>query len=216
MEDWVIRLVDWGGYAGIFVLSLVETLVLPMPSEVILPLAGMRAASGPLALPGVIAASTAGSMSGNLIWYFAARSLHLGRLRLFIERRGRWLGIDWDDVDLARRMFARAGPTIVLTGRLLPVVRTLVSIPAGLVRMKLLPYLLWSTIGTAAFAATLAGAGFHAGERFDRIEEVAGPVSSAVLVGIALWYVWRQLSWNRRACRRALRGQELPEPGSTG
>ena len=181
-----------------------------MPSEVILPIAGMRAANGPLELPGVIAASTAGSMTGNLIWFLAAMSLDPSRLRAFIERHGRWFGINWWEVETVQRLFARRGPSLVLTGRLLPLVRTLVSIPAGLARMRLATYLLWSTIGTAAFAAAFAGAGFYAGARFARIEELAGPVSSAVLVGIALWYVWSQLTWKSRMARRALAETESP------
>ena len=68
MEDWAVRLIDGGGYAGVFLLGLIETLILPLPSELILPMAGMRAANGPLGLGGVIAASTAGSMTGNTIW----------------------------------------------------------------------------------------------------------------------------------------------------
>lgn len=212
MEDWAIRLIDWGGYPAVFLLSLIETLVLPMPSEVILPIAGMRAANGPLELPGVIAASTAGSMTGNLIWFLAAFSLDPARLRAFIERHGRWFGINWFEVEMVQRLFARRGPSLVLTGRLLPLVRTLVSIPAGLARMRLATYLLWSTIGTAAFAAAFAGAGFYAGARFGWIEELAGPVSSAVLVGIALWYVWSQLTWKSRMARRASAEAEGASP----
>jgi membrane protein DedA with SNARE-associated domain len=203
LGDWVIRFIDWAGYAGIFILSLVETIILPVPSELILPLAGMRAANGPLDLTGVIIASTAGSMTGNTIWYLAARSIGLGRLRPFIERHGRWLALDWDDVEKVRRLFGRFGSGIVLTGRLLPVIRTLVSIPAGIVRMRPLRFLIWSTLGTAAFAGMFAGAGYLAGTNFHRIDDVAGPVSSAVVGGIFLWYVWRQLTWHRRAAGRA-------------
>ena len=163
----------------------------------------MRAANGPLELPGVIAASTAGSMTGNMVWYFAARSLDLNRLRAFIDRHGRWFGLTWHEVEQVRRLFARWGPGLACTGRLLPLVRTLVSIPAGLARMPPATYLVWSTIGTAAFASVLVGAGYFAGERFARIEDIAGPVSSAVLIGIAIWYAWSQLTWNRRMARRA-------------
>src|SRR5688572_5548435 len=212
MEDWAIRLIDWGGYPAVFLLSVIETLVLPMPSEVILPIAGMRAANGPLTLSGVIAASTAGSMTGNLIWFLAALSLDPARLRGFIERNGRWFGINWWEVETVQRLFARRGPSLVLTGRLLPLVRTLVSIPAGLARMRLVTFLLWSTIGTAAFAAAFASAGYYAGTRFARIEEFAGPVSSAVLIGIVLWYVWSQLTWKSRMARRAAAQAEASGP----
>jgi len=203
MEDWIIRLVDEGGYAGIFLLGLIETLVLPLPSELILPIAGMRAADGPLGLAGVIAASTAGSMTGNTIWYFVARAIGIERFRAFVERRGRWVALDWHDVERVRTLFARHGAGIVLTGRLLPAVRTLVSIPAGLVRMPLARFLLWSTLGTFLFATAFAGAGYFAGAQFRRVEELAAPVSSLFLAAILIWYVWRQLTWKRRLTAHA-------------
>jgi membrane protein DedA with SNARE-associated domain len=199
VQDWVIRLVDWGGYAGVFLLSLLETIVFPLPSEVILPVAGMRAANGPLGLPGVILAATAGSMTGNAIWYFAARSIGLDRLRVFIERHGRWLALDWRDVERVQALFQRFGAGIVLVGRMLPVIRTFVSIPAGVARMSPARFLIWSTIGTFLFAAALAGAGFAAGTQFHRVDEIAGPVSSAFVAGILVWYLLRQLTWHRRA-----------------
>jgi membrane protein DedA with SNARE-associated domain len=198
LQDWVIRLIDWGGYAGVFLLSLIETIVLPLPSEVILPIAGMRAANGPLQIGGVILASTAGSMTGNMIWFWAARSIGLDRLRRFVDRYGRWLAIDWRDIERVGLLFQRFGPAIVFSGRLVPGVRTFVSIPAGLVRMKTLRFAFWSTIGTGLFAAVLAGAGYAAGSHLSWIEALAGPVSSAVVGGIIILYLWRQVTWSRR------------------
>lgn len=193
----MIRLVDWGGYPGVFLLSLLETIVFPLPSEVILPIAGMRAANGPLGLPGVIIASTAGSMTGNILWYLVARAIGLDRLRSFIQRHGRWLAMDWRDVERVRDLFTHWGGGIVLVGRLVPVVRTFVSIPAGIVPMPVPRFLLWSTIGTAGFATLLVGAGYAAGA-FRIVNEIAGPVSSGIVAAILFWYAWRQLTWNRR------------------
>jgi membrane protein DedA with SNARE-associated domain len=198
VQDWVIRLIDWGGYPGVFLLCLIETIVPPIPSEVILPLAGMRAANGPLGLPGVVIAATAGSMAGNTIWYFAARAIGLDRLRTFLARHGRWLGIDWRDIERVRGLFDRFGGGIVFTGRMVPAIRTFVSIPAGVVRMPRPRFLIWSTLGTSLFAAAFAAAGYWAGAQIHRIDEFAGPASLAVIGAILLWYVWRQLTWNRR------------------
>lgn len=203
MEDWAIRLIDGGGYAGVFLLGLVETLILPVPSELILPMAGMRAANGPLSLAGVIAASTAGSMTGNMIWYFAARAIGFERFRAFVERHGRWIALDWHDVEKVRAQFDRHGGGIVCTGRLLPAVRTLVSIPAGLVRMKPLRFLIWSTLGTMLFAGALSGLGYFAGSQIHRIEEIVAPIASVVVAAGLGWYLWRQLTWRRRAAARA-------------
>lgn len=207
MEDWVIRLIDGGGYAGVFLLGLAETLILPLPSELILPVAGMRAANGPLGLAGVIAASTAGSMTGNMIWYWLARAIGFDRFRLFVERHGRWVALDWHDVEKVRDHFDRHGGGIVCTGRLVPAIRTLVSVPAGLVAMPPARFLIWSTAGTLLFASVLAGLGYFAGSQIDRIEEIATPAATIVVGSILAWYVWRQLTWSRRrAARKARKG----------
>jgi len=198
MTDWVILLIDRGGYAGVFALMLLETVFPPIPSEVVLPIAGMRAANGPLGLPGVILASTLGTMTGNTIWYLVARALGLDRFQAFVGRYGRWLTLDSYDVDKVQRLFGRFGPWIVFFARMVPAIRTFISVPAGIVRMHLVRFLIWSTIGTALFAAALAGAGYWAGREFHRVEEIAGPISSAIVFAILAWYVWRQLTWHRR------------------
>jgi membrane protein DedA with SNARE-associated domain len=198
MSDWVIELIDRGGYLAVFALMLLETVFPPIPSEVILPVAGMRAATGPLGLGGVIAAASAGAMTGNFIWYLVARAIGLDRLRRFIERYGRWLSLDWYDIERVQRLFGRFGAAIVFVGRMLPTIRTFVSIPAGLVDMHLVRFLIWSTIGTALWSGALAAAGYVLEREFGAIDRVAGPVTSAIVIAIALWYVWRQLTWRRR------------------
>jgi membrane protein DedA with SNARE-associated domain len=160
MGDWVIRLIDQTGYIGVFFLMLAETVFPPIPSEVIMPVAGMRAAQGPLNLWGVVASGTAGAMFGNFFWYLLARVIGMKRFRPFIERYGRWLTLDWPDIEKAERLFGRFGGLIVFFGRLLPTVRSIVSIPAGLLRMRLKSFLIWSTIGTAGWSAALAVAGY--------------------------------------------------------
>jgi membrane protein DedA with SNARE-associated domain len=199
MYDWVIGLIDQSGYGGVFALMLLETLFPPIPSEVILPLAGMRAGQGALALPGVIGAATAGAMTGNLFWYGVARAVSRDRFRRFIDRYGRWLTLDRHDVETAQDLFRRRAAWIVCVGRFLPNLRTIISVPAGLARMKLMPFLLWSTLGTTVWSAGLAGGGYLLGAGFERIDAVLAPVSTAIIVAGILWYLWRQLTWARRA-----------------
>ena len=198
MSDWVIRLIDSTGYFGIFMLMLVETVFPPVPSEVIMPVAGLRAAHGPMALGGVIASGTAGAMAGNLLWYLVARWVGLARFRPFIERHGRWLTMDWCDVEKVERLFGRFGGVVVLIGRLVPTIRSVVSLPAGMVRMRLPAFLFWSTVGTAGWSALLAVAGYGLGQRFERVDEVIGPLSSAIVTFIILFYLYRQATWHRR------------------
>ncbi|WP_121114837.1 DedA family protein [Croceibacterium ferulae] len=201
MDEWVFRLVEGGGAAGIFLLMLLETVFPPIPSEVIMPVAGVVAARGELSLVSVIIAGTAGAMAGNLFWYLVARMIGLERFRPFIERHGRWLTLDWPEVERAQRLFGRFGAAIVGFGRIIPTIRSVVSLPAGLIRMRLPGFLLWSTIGTVVWSSGLAIAGWVLGRQFDQIERFIGPLSTAVIVLIVTTYVWRQLTWNRRRRR---------------
>lgn len=206
MSDWVIRLIDSTGYAGIFVLMLLETVFPPIPSEVVMPVAGLRASAGPMGLPGVIASGTGGAMTGNLLWYLLARWIGLHRFRRFIDRHGRWLTMDWYDVEKVERLFGRFGGVVVMFGRLVPTIRSVVSLPAGMVRMRLHAFLFWSTVGTAVWSAILAAAGYLLGQSFDRVDEVIGPVSSAIVLLIILFYLYRQATWHRRHREDQTRG----------
>ncbi len=195
MTDFVFKLVEQGGYWGIALLMLLETIFPPIPSEVIMPLAGVVSARGQLSLPLVVASGTAGAMLGNILWYVAAKALGVDRFRPYIEKYGRWLTLDWAEIERAHRLFDNHGSAIVFVARMLPTVRSLVSVPAGLLRMKFLPFVLWSTLGSLIWTAGLAIAGYVLGQQFDHIETVLGPLSLAVIGGIVLWYVYRVITW---------------------
>lgn len=201
MDDWIIRFIDWAGYTGIFLLMLLETVFPPIPSEVIMPVAGTRAVNGELNIFGVIAAGTGGAMAGNVIWFLAATSLGEAKFRLFVKRHGRWFTIDWTEIQRVKRVFGRYGGLLVFAGRLVPTIRSVISFPAGLARMQLLKFLLWSGIGTALFSAALAIAGYALGASFKDIDKVIGPLSSAIFILVILIYVWRQVTWSSRQAR---------------
>jgi membrane protein DedA with SNARE-associated domain len=198
VADWVQDFINYAGYVGVFLLMFLETVFPPIPSEVIMPLAGLSAARGHMTLWGVILSGTAGAMFGNFFWYLLARVIGMERFHPFINRYGRWLTIDWPDVEKAERLFGRHGGWVVGVGRMLPTVRSVVSIPAGLLHMRLKTFLLWSTIGTAGWSTGLAIAGYVLGRQFARIEEVLGPLSMAVIGLIVATYVWRQITWRKR------------------
>lgn len=198
MEDWIFDLIEQGGYPGIFLLMLLETVFPPIPSEVIMPVAGLSAASGTPTLGGVIVAGTAGAMAGNFVWYLLARRIGNDRFRSLIEKYGRWLTIAWPDVERARAAFGRFGVVIVCSGRMVPTIRSVVSIPAGLLRVRLPGFLVWSTIGTAVWSSGLAVAGWWLGRQFGDIEAVIGSLSTAVVIAIVALYLWRQATWHRR------------------
>lgn len=198
MEGWILELIEQSGYVGVFFLMLLETVFPPIPSEVIMPVAGMSAASGGLKLGGVIAAGTAGAMTGNLAWYLLAKAIGPARFQALVERHGRWLTMDWHDVERARGAFSRFGGLIVCTGRLVPTIRSVVSIPAGLLRMQLHRFLIWSTLGTVGWSSGLAVAGWWLGREVAGIEAIIGPLSTAVIIVVTGLYLWRQATWHRR------------------
>jgi membrane protein DedA with SNARE-associated domain len=198
MSDWVIRLIEQSGYLGVAFLMFLETVFPPIPSEVIMPIAGVAAANGPMTLWGVIASGTTGAMFGNIFWYLVARVIGIERFRPFIEKHGRWLTVDWYDVEKAERLFGRFGSVLVGVGRMMPTIRSVISIPAGLLHMRLKSFLIWSTIGTAGWSSALAIAGYMLGRRFGEIETILGPLSSAIIGLMVLFYLWRQLTWRKR------------------
>ena len=196
MSDWVIRLIEQSGYLGVAFLMFLETIFPPIPSEVIMPIAGMAAAKGKLGFIGVVASGTAGAMLGNTVWYLAARALGVHRLKPLINRYGRWLTVSWPEVQRAERWFAEHGTFFVFFGRLLPTVRSLVSVPAGLLRMRFKSFFFASLLGTAAWTTILAGAGYRLQNDVSEVERMVGPVSNAVLVVLAIGYAWRL--WTHR------------------
>ena len=195
MEDWIIRLVDWAGYWGVAALMLLETVFPPVPSEVIMTVAGVSAARGNMTLEGTILAGTAGAMLGNWFWYWLAIKFGEARMHVFIDKYSRWLTLDWDEVERGERLFAKYGSIIVLVARMIPTLRSLISIPAGIFKMPLGRFLVFSTIGTLGWSAALAGAGFFLGSQFGDVEKWLGPLSTLVIAAIVLTYLWRIFTW---------------------
>lgn len=195
MEDWIIRLVDAMGYWGVALLMLLETIFPPVPSEVIMTVAGVAASRGTMSLGGVIAAGTAGAMLGNWLWFYLAVKLGRARMQWLIDRYSRWLTLDWAEVERGHRLFDRHGSVIVLLARMIPTLRSLISIPAGLFGMSLRRFLVFSTIGTTGWSAALAGVGFALGAQFEDVEKYLGPLSTLVIALIVLSYGWRLATW---------------------
>ncbi len=196
MSDWIVRLIEQSGYLGVAFLMFLETVFPPIPSEVIMSIAGVTAGQGKLSLGWVIVAGTSGAMLGNILWYLAARALGIARLKPIIHRWGRWITMSWAEVQRAERWFATHGTFFVFLGRMLPTVRSLVSVPAGLLRMRFRTFLIASTIGTAGWTAMLAFAGYKLGERYTDIDVLLGPASNAILVVLAGGYLYRV--WTHR------------------
>lgn len=196
MSDWIVRLIEQSGYLGVAFLMFLETVFPPIPSEIIMSVAGVAAGQGKLNYWLVVASGTTGAMLGNILWYLAARALGIQRLEPLIRRWGRWITMSWAEVQRAQRWFDEHGTFFVFLGRLLPTVRSLVSIPAGLLRMSFRRFLLASTLGTAGWTAILAGAGFKLGENYRDVDQVIGPAANAILVVLVAGYIYRL--WTHR------------------
>jgi membrane protein DedA with SNARE-associated domain len=196
MSDWIVRLIEQSGYLGVAFLMFLETVFPPIPSEIIMSVAGVAAGQGKLNYWLVVASGTTGAMLGNILWYLAARALGIQRLEPLIRRWGRWITMSWAEVQRAQRWFDEHGTFFVFLGRLLPTVRSLVSIPAGLLRMSFRRFLFASTLGTAGWTAILAGAGFKLGENYRDVDKIIGPAANAILVVLVAGYIYRL--WTHR------------------
>ncbi len=192
MAEFVRDVIAALGYPGIAALVAIENLFPPLPSELILPLAGWLVDRGEFSFLGAVLAATAGSVGGALILYGIARK---GGRRTIL-RFERVLRVDEDDLDRLERGFARHGVLYVAGARLIPGLRSAVSVPAGLTRMPLGRFTVLTTIGSAAWNAALIGAGWVLGHEYERVADVVGPIGTVVLVlavaGGAGWLLHRR------------------------
>ena len=196
MFDWITGFMETGGYGALFVLMLIENLFPPIPSEVIVPLAGFTAARGDLSFGMVIAVATLGSVVGAAFWYFIGRAFGFHRVKaIAASRYGRFMTVTPNEVDQARDWFDRYGSLSVLFGRVVPTVRTLISVPAGIVAMPFLKFLLYSAVGSLAWILILAGAGYVLADQYDHVENWVNPVSNAVTLLIVGWYAYRVVTF---------------------
>ena len=186
-----VDIVSQGGYLGVFLLMLAENIFPPIPSELIMPLAGFVSARGDLNIVLVILAGTAGSVAGALPWYYAGALFGRDRLKRMANRYGRWLTVSSVDIDVASLWFARHGAAAVFFGRLIPAIRTLISVPAGIVNMPLLPFLAYSTIGSLIWTALLAVTGYLLQSQYELVEQYMDPISKGVLIAVIAIYVYR-------------------------
>ena len=195
MSGFITHWVTTGGIVLVFLLMAAESCGVPFPSEVIMPFAGFLAAQGHINLTGAILAGTLGNVAGSLIAY--ALAARFGRPLLLGP--GRWIGISASHLDLADRWFERHGLTAVLVGRVLPVVRTYISFPAGLAGVEPVRFTLLTFIGALPWCIALAAGGYAIGANYNRI---SGPIEIAAIV-IAVVLVAIVVGWVVRGRRRA-------------
>jgi len=195
LTNWAKDVVESADYLGVFLLIVLENVFPPIPSEVILPLAGSLASEGRFSLPGVILAASLGAVGGALILYYVAFWFGDHRLRWLIRRYGKWFAVSEADLDKANDWFDRRGGLAVAICRVVPIVRSLVSLPAGLRRMRLVPFVIYTFIGATVWNTVLVTAGYLLGKNWDEVEHVVGYLQYLVIVAAivaVVWFIWKK------------------------
>ena len=176
----------WAGYGAIFAAMFLENLFPPIPSELIMPLGGFYVQQGKLALLPVVLAGLLGTVLGALPWYGIGRLVNEERIEDWLSRHGRWIGISPQELRRSRTWFNRHGTALVFWGRLVPGIRTLISVPAGIEMMPMAPFLIWTTAGSLIWTLLLTLAGLLLGESYTRVELWIEPVAKLVKVLLVL------------------------------
>jgi len=201
VTDLILNWIAWGGYLGIFLLMALENIFPPIPSEVIMGLGGIAVARGQMDMVPLVAWGTAGTTAGNLFWYEIGRRMGYARFRPFVERHGRWLTLDWEDVERIHTFFQRQGGWVVFVFRFMPTFRTMISLPAGMTAMPLWRFLLWTFLGSAIWNVILGGAGYYLGTRFAELDRYVAPVGMVLMAAAVVVYVYRIVTWHPRGDR---------------
>lgn len=189
------------GYGGVVLLMGIESACIPLPSEIIMPFAGYLAYRGEFTLHGAALAGAVGCVAGSIPAYYVGK--YGGRPA--IERWGRYVLVSHREIELADRLFARWGQWVVLGGRLLPVIRTFIAFPAGVARMNMARFLVYTFVGSYPWCLALAWVGMKLGERWNQDQRLKDAFHRFDLaVGVALaafvaWFVWHKVRERRRA-----------------
>ena len=190
MSHQLIQIISAGGLLAIFLTMAAESAGIPISSEIVVPLGGALAAQGKLSFVGVVVAASAGNLLGSLVAYLLVRRFG----EALILGPGRRVGLTAGHLRLANRFFERWGLPAVFAGRLLPVIRTYISFPAGLSRITVVPFTVATILGSIPWNLALAYAGFTLGQNYERVASVLGPftipIAILVLLAIAVAYYY--------------------------
>lgn len=198
MTEAIIQLIERGGYLGIFLLMIVENIFPPIPSELIMGMGGVAVARGTMEFWPLLLVGTVGSTLGNYLWFMAGEKLGYRRLKPLIDRWGRWLTVDWEDVERGTAFFQRHGHWIVFALRFSPLLRTIISLPAGLIHMPRAKFLAFTFVGTAVWNVALIMGGRWAADFFETSKVVAEWVVGGLLAATLIAYVYRVVTWKPR------------------
>lgn len=200
MEEWIVYMMNTYGYIGILILIAVENIFPPIPSEVILTFSGFLTTTSDVTMTGVIIFSTIGSMIGAVILYGIGRLLDVKKLEIIVDRWGYLLRLTRKDIKKADEWFAKVGIWAVLIGRVVPIVRSLISIPAGMAKMNLGVFMLFTALGSLIWNSVLVYVGARVGSSWGKIVSYIDTYSNLVVLLLSfliLFFIVR-LFWRRR------------------
>lgn len=198
MAEWIYDIISQGGYGGILFLMALENVIPPIPSELIMGVAGIAVARGQMEFWPLLVSGTVGVAIGNYVLFLVADRMGYEKLRPFVDRWGKWLTLEWHDIEIAGRFLRRRGHWVVFFLRFAPMFRTVISIPAGLAHMRHGKFLVYTTAGAAVWNTILILGGQWLGRAFSQAEQWLGWATLAVAVATVAFYFWRLLRWKPR------------------
>lgn len=182
MTDWIISIMEQLGYFGIALLMFLDNVFPPIPSEVIMPSAGFAASKGQLLLSGVIIAGSIGSLVATALLYWVGRKIPNQSIFNWVDRYGKYLFIKSEDVKKALDWFEKYGHRVVFFGRMVPAVRSLISIPAGMSHMPFWKFMLYSSVGTIIWTTFLACVGYYFGNNIELMQQIFSRVGYVIII----------------------------------
>lgn len=201
IAGWATDVIEKLGYVGLAMIIALENVFPPIPSEAVLPLAGFLTGQGRMNFFGAVVAATIGAVVGALVLYGVGYWFGDARLRWLVRKYGKFLGVSESDLDKANAWFDDKGGVAVLFCRVVPIVRSLISIPAGIRRMPLLPFIGYTALGAGVWNSVLIGAGWALGDNWDEVEQYVGYlqyVVIALVVAAVIFWFWKRNPFKSR------------------
>jgi membrane protein DedA with SNARE-associated domain len=201
MDQFIIRAIEQGGYLGIFLLMALENIIPPVPSEVIMGVGGLLVGRGVMQFWPLLLIGTLGTTLGNWFWFWLGDSYGYKRLQPVVDRWGRWLTVDWEDIVRAQLFFARHGHWVIFFLRFSPFLRTVISLPAGLAHMPKWKFFTFTFAGSLVWNALLIKGGEWLGSYLAESQEILAWIIIGMTGLAVLGYIYRVVTWVPRAGR---------------
>jgi membrane protein DedA with SNARE-associated domain len=201
MDQFIIRAIEQGGYIGIFFLMALENIIPPIPSEVIMGIGGLLVGRGVMEFWPLLLIGTAGTTLGNWFWFWLGDSFGYKRLQPVVDKWGRWLTIDWEDIVRAQLFFVRHGHWVIFFLRFSPFLRTVISLPAGLAHMPKVKFFAFTFAGSLVWNALLIKGGEWLGSYLAESQEILAWIIVGMTALAVAGYIYRVVTWVPRAGR---------------